>query len=231
MKKNKARIIQRTAQKRAEKERKRKKISQKTRNESTSLRETHVNKNDDEKRNYYSFLNDEHWTNDENNEVNGKIEEKDFEEPEIEADIPSTDSKIENSKQTGEDDYFKNENGDKIKKEKWYSRLREYWLRNYPELIVKEIFIKIISTVIIGVFSFLAGFWLNGSISDKKIKDLKDDFDNQIKVLKASNATTTEKIFNDLYNKKIEDINFNIDSKIDSRLNIMDAIDKINTQR
>lgn len=205
-------------------EKKREGILQGTKNKPTSLREVHINKDDNEKRTYNSLLNDEYLfdnnNDDDSDEIKEKIKEKNFEKPKIKIDIPSTDSQvIINSEQTKNSDYSKNEDNQALNDEKWYTRIRIYWIRSYPELIVKEILVKIVGTLIVGILSFVGGFLFKDSISNKRIENLKQEFNIQI-------TTTTEKIFNELYNKKIDDINSNIDNKIDSRLNILEAIEK-----
>lgn len=197
-------------------------------NKPTSAREIHVGKSDNEKRTYLSYLTDEYIPSIEDEEPAEKIQEKDFKEPEIKAEILSTDSKAQHSEETEKEDYRKNETGESEKEESFLSRIKIYWVRNYPELIVKEILIKIVSTVIIGVLSFIGGYWLKGSISDKKIEDLKKDFENRITETQNNNTATTQKIIENFYNKKTEEINSNIDNKIDKRLDILEAIKKAN---
>lgn len=199
-------------------------------NKPTSLREIHVSKTDNEKRTYLSYINDEYLPSIEDEESEEKIQEKDFEEPEIEAEILSTDSKVKETEQTEKADYRRNETDAREKEESFLSRIKIYWVRNYPELIVKEILIKIISTVVIGVLSFVGGFWLKGSVSDKKIKDLQDDFNGRLTEIQNNNATTTQGIVEDFYNKKAEEINLNIDNKIDKRLDILEAIKNVNNK-
>jgi len=199
-------------------------------NKPTSLREIHVSKTDNEKRTYLSYINDEYLPSIEDEESEEKIQEKDFEEPEIEAEILSTDSKVKETEQTEKADYRRDETDAREKEESFLSRIKIYWVRNYPELIVKEILIKIISTVVIGVLSFVGGFWLKGSVSDKKIKDLQDDFNGRLTEIQNNNATTTQGIVEDFYNKKAEEINLNIDNKIDKRLDILEAIKNVNNK-
>lgn len=199
-------------------------------NKPTSLREIHVSKTDNEKRTYLSYINDEYLPSIEDEESEEKIQEKDFEEPEIEAEILSTDSKVKEIEQTEKADYRRDETDAREKEESFLSRIKIYWVRNYPELIVKEILIKIISTVVIGVLSFVGGFWLKGSVSDKKIKDLQDDFNGRLAEIQNNNATTTRGIVEDFYNKKAEEINLNIDNKIDKRLDILEAIKNVNNK-
>lgn len=199
-------------------------------NKPTSLREIHVSKTDNEKRTYLSYINDEYLPSIEDEESEEKIQEKDFEEPEIEAEILSTDSKVKETEQTEKADYRRDETDTQEKEESFLSRIKIYWARNYPELIVKEILIKIISTVVIGVLSFVGGFWLKGSVSDKKIKDLQDDFNGRLTEIQNNNATTTQGIVEDFYNKKAEEINLNIDNKIDKRLDILEAIKNVNNK-
>lgn len=199
-------------------------------NKPTSLREMHVGKSDNEKRTYLSYINDEYLPSIEDEELEEKIQEKDFEEPEINAEILSTDSKVKETEQTEKADYRRDETDTREKEESFLSRIKIYWVRNYPELIVKEILIKIISTVVIGVLSFVGGFWLKGSVSDKKIEDLKNDFDERLTEIQNNNATTTQGIVEDFYNKKAEEINLNIDNKIDKRLDILEAIKNVNNK-
>ncbi|HBR79659.1 MAG TPA: hypothetical protein DEA46_04495 [Candidatus Moranbacteria bacterium] len=199
-------------------------------NKPTSLREMHVSKSDGEKKTYLSYINDEYLLSIEDEELEEKIQEKDFKEPEIEAEILSTDSKAKEIEQTEKADYRRQEDDTRGKEENFLSRIKIYWVRNYPELIVKEILIKIISTVVIGVLSFVGGFWLKGSVSDKKIDDLKKDFDERLTKIQNNNSTTTQEIVEDFYNKKTEEINLNIDNKIDKRLDILEAIKNVNNK-
>ncbi|EKE21989.1 MAG: hypothetical protein ACD_7C00083G0002 [uncultured bacterium] len=190
----------------------------------------HVSKSDGEKKTYLSYINDEYLLSIEDEELEEKIQEKDFKEPEIEAEILSTDSKAKEIEQTEKADYRRQEDDTRGKEENFLSRIKIYWVRNYPELIVKEILIKIISTVVIGVLSFVGGFWLKGSVSDKKIDDLKKDFDERLTKIQNNNSTTTQEIVEDFYNKKTEEINLNIDNKIDKRLDILEAIKNVNNK-
>lgn len=226
MKKNKKGIIQRMNQKRAEKDRKRKQNRLETKSRPISLRETHVSKNDDEKKEYLFYLDNEYLPSNDKEELQERIKEKQFKEPKIKSAILSTDFGIQDFKQI-EKVYQKGKiNGnDKIKN--WLFRIKRYWIRNYPELIVKELLVKAVGVALFGLITFFLGLWLQGSVSDKKIEDLKKEFDQEISDIKKDNTATTKQIFDNLYNEKIEEINSNIDKKVDNRLNILEAIQNI----
>lgn len=222
MKKNKRKIIQRISQKKAEKNRKRKQNKLETKNRLTSLREIHIDKSDDEKKEYLFHLDNEYSPSNDKEELQERVKEKRFKEPKIKSAILSTDFEIQDFKQT-EEVYQRDKisGNDKIKS--WLFRIKSYWIRNYPELIVKELLVKAIGVVFFGLITFFLGLYLQGSVSDKKIEELRKEFLD----IKKNNTTIIKQTFDDLYNEKIEEINFNVDKKIDDRLDILKAIQNI----
>ncbi|MFC1645177.1 hypothetical protein ACFL08_04075 [Patescibacteria group bacterium] len=191
------------AQKKAAKRQKRKQRKTATKNKPSSPRELHIAKNTSEKETYLhniSILKDLNT----NDNANTEIKEKEFKELKIAPKIPSTTIEEQDANQTARGNATASIDKNTTE-ESWWNRLKNYWVRNYPELIVKEILVKLLSlvigTVIIGVFSFIIG----QKSASKEIKGLIEE----ILLIKEQAKTTTENIQrqNDAINRLKEGLN------------------------
>lgn len=185
----------------------------------TSLRDNdyHLSKTDDEKRFYYSLLNDDSfgYTDDEE-EIENSLEKKEFKEEKITENGLSTDSNA--PAQNDVDDITENA----------IKRIKNYWHRNFPELFVKDILVRtvgsaigaLVGAVLVGTASYFYGVY-QGNNTNQKIDMLKKEIYNQ-------QASVAEIAFNNLLRDENSNLNKAINTKIDGKINIDKIIQKIN---
>ncbi|GEM_PF-3741684 len=140
------------------------------------------------------------------------IKQKEFEEPKLEPDISPTNERSENNKKTGEKNYRIKERQTK-RKMKWLFRCQEYWIRYYPELIIKVFLVGLVVLIL----GSLVKFFLESFLNNKKNLELENRFEEQIENIKTLNEETILNKLQDLHDDDVEKINLEIKNQINDR--------------